>query len=80
MGQRKVIQIAVAEYGSESQSESDSSSMWGRTLIALCNDGTIWEINDRFDKHQWYPIPPIPQENKICTCVREHDPKCPIHE
>lgn len=49
------VQIAYAEY-------ADTENNVGASLIALCNDGTIW-LKDRpwQDGHDWVQIEPIPQ-------------------
>jgi hypothetical protein len=30
-------------------------------LIALCDDGTVWEM--ALHDGKWWPVPPIPQED-----------------
>ena len=43
---RRVRQIAVAE------------ATYGRSVIALCEDGTLWEYRGG----AWHPLPPIPED------------------
>ena len=51
---RKVVQVAV----SESSSPGSIGIIGKRTIVALCNDGTIWvPSNDA-----WKRLPDIPQD------------------
>lgn len=45
---RKIIQIAV-------------SDVWRRSIIALCNDGSAWILQD---ENQWDQLPIIPEEGE----------------
>jgi hypothetical protein len=47
---RKIVQIATAAPSAASQEVT--------YIVALCNDGTIWEI---FDRTSWFQLPFIPQ-------------------
>lgn len=47
---RKIIQIAVA---TDAQDDTDT------TIIALCNDGTVWRM--WASTEQWKRLPDIPQ-------------------
>lgn len=51
---RKIIQIAIAHNGIVG---SD-----GLALIALCNDGTIWEQDKGGRANTWHPLPKITQD------------------
>ena len=42
---RKIIQISTSE----------------SVLYALCNDGTVWNMETRFSCPKWYPMPLNPQ-------------------
>jgi len=44
---RKPIQIAMSPYGD------------GIETVALCNDGTMWQLTGH---QQWVEMPPIPQD------------------
>ena len=61
---RKIIQITVDN--STSNSGYDSADYIGSNLLALCNDGTIWEFN--FKNQQWdlWVAVPIPQPYVPC--------------
>lgn len=48
---RNVIQIAVTE----------TQGFPETTLVALCNDGSIWKINICTKEHEWIRILDIPQ-------------------
>lgn len=59
---RKVIQIAT----SISMAASDGQSDETETVIALCDDGTMWDLGRWYDKEKgpqagWTPIPNVPQ-------------------
>ena len=52
---RRVIQVAV--------SESETETSGNRTIVVLCDDGSIWEIVSPFhqaDRPQWQRLPPVP--------------------
>lgn len=49
---RKIIQIA-SEYLGEKYVEPS-------TVLALCNDGTVWSLNE--DRKGWGKLPDIPQD------------------
>ena len=55
---RKIIQIAV-----ESQPDSPSWNSF-YTVTALCDDGTVWELdfNRETQQREWHKVPDIPQE------------------
>lgn len=48
---RKVISIAISDGTPANQ-----------TLVALCDDGTIWSKPVRSDQPDWIRIPDIPQD------------------
>lgn len=48
--QRRIVQIAVAP--------ETKHSMF--VYVALCNDGTIWGMNDGLDR-KWEQLPEIPK-------------------
>ena len=50
---RKIVQIAAAGH------ENVSTTQSNLTLFALCNDGTVWDINNQ--QATWRQLPPIPQ-------------------
>lgn len=53
---RRIIQIAMSE-------SSDSENGGNRTLLALCDDGTLWELvtpSGPDDKPRWVHVLPIP--------------------
>lgn len=50
---RKIIQIT-----SDCMPETEFSLVESRT-VALCDDGTVWEIHNF--KDGWLKLPPIPQ-------------------
>ena len=55
---RKIIQIAV-----ESQPDSPSWNSF-YTVTALCDDGTVWELDFTRETQQreWHKVPDIQQE------------------
>lgn len=55
---RKIVQIAYAAYQ-------------GNGIVALCDDGTVWEIYSPHSKDsEWRLVKPIPQEEaKIEYCA-----------
>ena len=58
---RKVIQISMAHTG----------VMYNGTLIALCNDGTLWESYSCYDDHsstgvfKWREVDNVPQPEEV---------------
>jgi hypothetical protein len=55
---RRIIQIAA--------SEAASDNWYSRHALALCDDGTVWEICTSYldrakDGDIWRQLPPIPQ-------------------
>jgi len=58
---RKVVQIAVAESQSRTTDEtmSEVSHDWSRTVVALCDDGSMWMLLDNAEA--WEPLPDVPQ-------------------
>lgn len=51
MKTRKIVQMAI---------DFSSDSSCPPYIYALCNDGTLWGINDKPDE-KWRPLPSIPQ-------------------
>ncbi len=58
MKRRKVIQIAVSE-GTAMAANGDSD--WVRTIVSLCDDGTMWVMNNGKESG-FERLPPIPQD------------------
>lgn len=58
--ERKIIQIATALVP-----ETDKS-LYEKMTVALCNDGTVWEYEYRFETNQyeWMRLKDIPQDNQ----------------
>ena len=52
---RKVVQVAISE---SHYSGALGSFAVNQTIIALCNDGTIWQSSD----DTWKRLPDIPQD------------------
>jgi len=52
---RKVVQISVSGVANTSNTQSDY------IVVALCDDGTVWEM---LGTHPWQQLPAIPQEVK----------------
>jgi len=50
---RKTIQIAIAGV------ENTASTQCNYITVALCDDGTIWEMANR--RNEWQQLPEIPQ-------------------
>lgn len=55
---RKIIQIAFNTY---THFDRDSGDSIASQLHALCDDGTIWYLDNRNEWCQW-GLPPIPQD------------------
>lgn len=51
---RKVIQVAV----SESATELDGKIRHYRFTVALCDDGTMWQMT--LDDDEWVKMPDVP--------------------
>lgn len=56
---RKIIQICT-----DSQPSDEHWEAWS-ILTALCDDGTLWEINcnDKISTQTWRKLPNIPQSD-----------------
>ena len=48
---RKIIQIAVSGV------ENTASTQCNYIVVALCDDGTVWETSASFPWQQYQPIP-----------------------
>jgi hypothetical protein len=61
---RKAIQILSAE---KSQC-AESGTVEYTSVIALCDDGSIWQMGFDVEKYnsKWYPLPAIPQDSDEC--------------
>jgi hypothetical protein len=57
--QRKVVQVSQA--GSET----------GYTLVALCNDGTMWYSDSCNPMMHWLQLPPIPPTTTLAEAARD---------
>lgn len=55
MNNRKIIQISSYQYKDEETIEE--------VVIALCNDGTVWNITS--SKQKWIQLPEIPQLDEV---------------
>lgn len=52
---RKIIQICTTGV------ENVISTQCNQVIVALCNDGTVWEIRDNTETPFWALLPEIPQ-------------------
>jgi len=53
---RKIIQIST-------DSINDGGQLLWAGTTALCDDGTVWDINQRCTDPHWVALPPIPQDD-----------------
>lgn len=51
---RRIIQITAAGH------ENVSTTQCNLTLFALCNDGTVWEMQN--GRSNWMRVPDIPED------------------
>ncbi len=51
---RKIIQIAAAY----------NELSGGSVIVALCDDGSLWEIGHRLGQYEWEQVIPIPQDHE----------------
>jgi hypothetical protein len=52
--ERRIVQIATAAVGNDV-----SSAQWA---LALCTDGTVWQLDPMRSYSGWHSLPPIPQD------------------
>lgn len=55
---RKIIQICVAP--AASILNSNEQEFYTTAIFALCNDGSVWQLEPQYGK--WYKVPDIPQD------------------
>lgn len=55
MAKRKIIQVAVTQ---------DATSDPMISVVALCDDGTVWRTALNHGWSEWKPLPPVPQAAK----------------
>ena len=55
---RKIIQVSCSGV------DNVSSTQCSFIVIALCNDGTVWQMDNNTNSPFWFKLPDIPQNVK----------------
>jgi hypothetical protein len=55
---RRVVRIAVSEACAMVE---NGDTDWARTIVALCDDGSMWALNNEV-QNGWFRLPEIPEE------------------
>ena len=56
---RKILQIAAMGV------ENNHGTQCNAIVLALCDDGTLWEIRDNTSQPAWCQYPQIPQDETL---------------